>query len=67
MSKLAGGWEVVCPDGTVRHFPYHNYGDADCDADCFSNRLVVCVGCPGGVHTVRPVVFDDTPSERGRA
>ena len=22
------GWEVVCPDGRVRHLPYHNLGDA---------------------------------------
>lgn len=25
---LCSGWEVVCPDGVKRHYPYHNLGDA---------------------------------------
>lgn len=28
MSKCAG-YEVVCPDGRVRTYPYHNQGDAE--------------------------------------
>jgi hypothetical protein len=23
------GWEIVCPDGRVRDYPYHNKGDAE--------------------------------------
>lgn len=26
--ETSAGWEIVCPDGRVRHFPYHNLGDA---------------------------------------
>jgi hypothetical protein len=26
------GWEVVCPDGEMRHYPYHNLGDAESHA-----------------------------------
>jgi hypothetical protein len=26
------GFEIVCPDGLSRHYPYHNEGDARCDA-----------------------------------
>lgn len=68
-SELCTGWEVVCPDGKVRHFPYHNQGDAACDADVYSSRG--CRGnfrrpnvlqrrqepCPEGRHRVRPISF----------
>ena len=27
------GWEVVCPDGRVRHWPYHNLDDAEAHAE----------------------------------
>ena len=30
--RVCGGWEVVCPDGATRHFPYHNLGDAESHA-----------------------------------
>jgi hypothetical protein len=42
--ETCAGWEVVCPDGRVRHFPYHNLGDAKSharhasDADWFAKR-----------------------------
>ncbi len=26
---ICAGWEVICPDGLSRHYPYHNYGDAE--------------------------------------
>ncbi len=29
---LCSGWNVVCPDGMKRHFPYHNLGDAESHA-----------------------------------
>lgn len=29
---LCSGWQVVCPDGLKRHFPYHNLGDAESHA-----------------------------------
>ena len=63
------GWEVVCPDGHVRHFPYHNHGDARCDAEVYSERHDVCRDafildrptplqrCRGGRHVVRELVF----------
>jgi hypothetical protein len=66
--KLHDGFEVVCPDGHVRHYPYHNEGDAKCDAEVFSERGCSWPSarsgsrgsihgqkpaCPGGTHTVR--------------
>ena len=33
VSDQFGMWEVVCPDGDVRHYPYHNRGDAEAHAD----------------------------------
>lgn len=58
------GWEVVCPDERVRHLPYHNRGDAKCDADVYSEACPrhstgydplepVLPPCPQGVHRVR--------------
>lgn len=38
MSKLAQGWEIVCPDGKRRWLPYRNLGDAECDARVVSER-----------------------------
>lgn len=32
------GYEVVCPDGRIRHMPYHNEGDARCDAGVNTER-----------------------------
>lgn len=68
MGHICAGWEVVCPDGCVRHFPYHNLGDAECDAEVFAegrcelglesrsseaNRSA----CPQGRHAVRSVML----------
>ena len=36
--KLCAGYEIVCPDGRVRHYPYHNEGDAKCDAGVCDER-----------------------------
>ena len=67
--KLELGSEVVCPDGKVRHFPYHNQGDALCDARTYSRKGCRAWGgepspleeqlppCPEGGHTVRLVAF----------
>jgi len=58
-------WEIVCPDGRIRHLPYSNQQDAEFDAaicderDC---RLYEAQGplqkgvpaCPGAPHRVRP-------------
>lgn len=30
--NICSGWEVVCPDGLVRHNRYHNLGDAESHA-----------------------------------
>ena len=32
-------WEVVCPDGRVRAFPYNNLGDAESHARLASDLL----------------------------
>jgi hypothetical protein len=60
-------FEIVCPDGHVRHFPYTNFGDAEFDAGLIDksgrcrfyatpNELEAKLPvCPGGAHTVRPV------------
>lgn len=29
---ICAGYEVVCPDGLIRHYPYHNRGDAEAHA-----------------------------------
>lgn len=60
-------WEVVCPDGLVRDYPYHNRGDADCVAEVRSTadklKSTRCRGllgnhrCPLGTHTIRPITF----------
>jgi len=57
-------FEIVCPDGLVRHFPYQHEGDATSDAAVAEtkrcqfypkpNRLEEAFGaCPGGRHLVR--------------
>lgn len=57
-------FEIVCPDGFVRHFSYTNREDAESDAKFASesscqfqkqqSRLELAFGsCGGGVHTVR--------------
>lgn len=61
-----GGFEIVCPDRRVRHYPYHNEADARFDAALCSRRtcrlysepnaLEAHAGaCPGGTHAVREV------------
>lgn len=69
MTALCHGYEIVCPDGVVRHFPYHNEGDADCDAKSYATRGCGVRDydrlkpgdprgpCPQGGHTVRPRAF----------
>jgi hypothetical protein len=64
-------FEVVCPDDLVRHYPYHNLGDAESHAEIASRpeakrgcRLALKTSrleqsmppCPGGHHTVRRIV-----------
>lgn len=57
-------WEIVCPDGRVRHLPYANKGDADCDAEVCDERGCQLYPeptdlerrlppCEGKAHTVR--------------
>lgn len=57
-------FELVCPDGYVRHFSYANRSDAESDAKVASegscqfykrlSRLELAYGpCPGGAHWVR--------------
>lgn len=76
MARLVRGWEIVCPDGRVRRLPYHNEGDASCDAATLGERG--CgrpreketwidahqPRCPEGEHTIRPITFDDTPRSK---
>jgi hypothetical protein len=38
--KCCAGYEVVCPDGRVRHMPYHNLGDAESTARVASRYAV---------------------------
>jgi hypothetical protein len=64
------GFEVVCPDGRVRHYPYHNEDDAICDAEVFAEQKCSIYPepsplekrhppCPEGKHTVRAIEFQD--------
>ena len=66
-SASCEGWEVVCPDGRVRHYPFHNEGDARGEARhatsrrCHSPKLdlseieLAQPPCPEGTHVVRAV------------
>lgn len=62
------GWEIVCPDGKVRHYPYINFEDAEFDAKTAASgkcqfyptpgALEVQHGpCPGGPHGLRPTAL----------
>lgn len=62
-------WEIVCPDGNVRHWPYSNQGDAAFDAGVYSshrcqlepepNPLQAAHGpCPEGEHGIRQAPGD---------
>ena len=68
MTAICNGHEIVCPDGRVRHYPYHNKGDADADAkhastkgcSFFKNKSRLETSqppCPSGKHKTRPVAF----------
>lgn len=57
-------YELVCPDGAVRHFRYYSAVDAESDAALAEqqgcrfyakpSRLERAFGpCPGGAHSVR--------------
>lgn len=63
------GWEIVCPDGRVRSYPFHNEDDATgmalykeqhrCRCWPEASRLELSLPpCPEGRHRVRPIVFD---------
>lgn len=68
MTNTCAGWEIVCPDGRVRHYPFHNHGDAACDAESYSDEGCgvgyplsplerAQPSCPGGNHDVRAIVL----------
>lgn len=38
MRTALHGWKILCPDGKERHYPYINYGDAECDARIYDER-----------------------------
>ncbi len=75
--RLCSGYEIVCPDGRVRHYPYHNEGDADCDARVHSERVCRTFHddppewndppCPQGNHTVRAILLVHGDDTRGVA
>lgn len=67
---LCTGYEVVCPDGRVRDYPYHNLGDAESTARLATKRQCRLYPepsplelsqppCPEGEHVVRVVVFQE--------
>ena len=74
---MTSGWEIVCPDGRVRSYPYHNFGDAEFDAQLRTEErcqlwpepspiALSQPPCPEGEHTVRPIVFTP-PAPPGEA
>lgn len=75
--RLCVGYEFVCPDGAVRCFPYHNEGDAACDARVREVRGCRVEQndppswgdppCPGGRHRVRAVTLAHAERARGVA
>ncbi len=55
----------MCPDGKLRHLPYHNERDAKSDAvfideaGCHDPNTGAKSDCPGGgPHKVEPIVFE---------
>jgi hypothetical protein len=74
---LCTGWEIVCPDGRVRHYPFHNFDDAEdaaehcakrCDPFRVPSELMASQPpCPHGPHAVRPILMQDKASSRGQA
>ena len=68
--KCNAGWEILCPDGFVRDYPYHNRGNAESMADLSSKSIkkacrlypkrspieLALPPCPGGKHIVRAIV-----------
>jgi hypothetical protein len=78
MSLLGTGWEVICPDGRVRHWPYLSRTDAEADGriftagGCRAHRKAAALEatqppCPGGAHTVCPTSFLARAASRGAA
>lgn len=77
------GWEIVCPDGRVRHYPYHNREDAEDTAleaearrastarcsfwDQPSDLELSQPQCPGGSHVVRLIPMQHITACRGSA
>lgn len=70
--KREDGYEIVCPDGRVRHYPYTNEDDARADARIYTRKRcrlypepspleLAQPPCTGGEHAVRGVVFE-TPA-----
>lgn len=75
LGHICAGWEVVCPDGKVRGYPFHNEGDAESWARLKTERQCLLYPkpsphdleeprCPEGHHTYRAIVFShaDEPS-----
>ncbi len=69
VDQECAGWEVVCPDGRVRDYPYHNEGDAESMARAMTKRQcriwkeadpieLSQPPCPEGKHTVRAISFE---------
>lgn len=61
--RTAVAWEIVCPDGGVRHFPYASKDDAEYDATLCSEEGCQIFpesywlesarpACAGGVHRI---------------
>lgn len=78
MAPLCTGYEVVCPDGRVRHYPFHNRGDAESTARLAGKRRcrlwpdpspleLSQPPCPEGEHTVRLAAFQEPQEQLGRA
>lgn len=47
-------WEVVCPDGRVRDYPYTNEGDAESMAQAKGRYRCQCYPEPGEIETSQP-------------
>jgi hypothetical protein len=78
MAHLGSGWEVTCPDGRVRHWPYVSRSDAE--TACLAFSAGACRAhtrpsaletgqprCPGGRHTVGPTAFLARAASKGAA
>jgi hypothetical protein len=64
---MSTSWEIVCPDGHVRHLPYMERKEAEFEADLCDDRgcewlapFAAEAQCPGVPHRIRPASLPES-------